>query len=98
MMTDEKRNIKARPEPYLVPFSDILVTEEELERRKRKYYRLKSIGVNPTIITDDTVEAEYENPYRIQAMIIISRDEDVPDALIEKIKQYDLEHGVRFNE
>lgn len=92
----EQSSIK-KPSPYIAPYSDIAVTKEELERRKRRYYRLKKIGVNPTIIVDADNDntTEKENPYRIEAMILINRDEDVPEELLKKIKKYDMEHNIK---
>ena len=95
---DIQQSVK-KPKPYIAPYSDIPVTKEELEKRQRKYYRLKKIGVNPTLIVEDgNGEAETENPYRIQAMIMINRDEEVPDELIEQIKKYDMEHNIKTKE
>lgn len=73
-----------KPAPFIAPCSDVPVSGEELARRERKYRRLQSIGVNPTRIVDE--DGESENPYRVQAMVYISRDEEVPRELVEKMK------------
>jgi len=78
-----------KPAPFIAPYSNTPVSKAELERRKRKNRRLRNIGINPTKIVDE--EGEAENPYRVQAMIYISRDEEVPKELLEKIKEYDVE-------
>lgn len=93
MNNNEKRNT-SKPEPFYAPYSDVPITNEEIEKRKRKYYRLKVIGVDPNIIIDDE-NIESENPYIVEAMIIINRDKDVPPELIEKVKKYDLDHNIR---
>ena len=80
-----------KPEPYIAPYSDIPLTRKELDRRERQYRRLRQIGVY-SILDEDV---EIDNPYRIQAMIIINRDENVPEELIEKIKQFDKEYNIK---
>ena len=61
-------------------------SSDEIARRKRKYDRLISIGVDPTLLSSD--EPEKENPYIIEAMVLINEDKDVPPELLEKIKKY----------
>ena len=85
-----------KPQPYIAPYSDVPLTKEDLDKRQRKYYRLKKIGVNPTVIVDDSEDGEIENPYRIEAMILINRDEEVSDELLKKIQQYDKEHNIKI--
>lgn len=79
-----------KPTPFMAPFSNVPVTKNDLERRERKNQRLKNIGVNPKRIDGD----ESENPYRVQAMTYINRDEDVPRELIGRIKEYDIRHKI----
>ncbi len=78
-----------KPAPFIAPGSEIPVTPEELERRKRKRQRLEKLGIDPTKIVDD---GESENPYLVEAMVYISQDKDVPEEILRKIKQYDEEH------
>ena len=85
---DIKESIK-KPDSFIAPYSDREVSEAELERRKRKNNRLRSIGVNPKKIVDE--ESETENPYRVKAMVYITRDEEVPKKLLEKMNKYDTE-------
>ncbi len=68
------------------------MSRAEIERRERKNRRLKNLGVNPTKIVDDE-GGESENPYVVQTMVYIARDDDVPLELLEKIKKYDAEHS-----
>ena len=91
---NQKQQSVKKPAPYIAPYSDVPVTKEELEKRKRKYFQLKKVGVNPTLIVDDNEDKEEENPYRIQAMILINRDEEVPEELIKQIQKYDKEHNI----
>ena len=91
-MNDKKKDQMRmkKPAPFFAPQSKIPLTRADLDRRERKNRRLRNIGVNPTKIVDE--EGESENPYRVQAMIYIYRDEEVPLELLEKIKKYDAEH------
>lgn len=72
---------------FYAPGSDIPVTEEEIKRRKRREARIEAIGGSMTRVTSGM---EHENPYRAEAMIYILKDEDVPQELLDKIKEYDL--------
>ena len=81
-----------KPAPFNAPLSDAPVSRAEIERRERKNRRLKNLGVNPTKIDNDE-GGESENPYVVQAMVYIARDEDVPPWLLENIKKYDARHS-----
>lgn len=72
---------------FYAPGSNVPVTNEEIEKRKRRVARAEAIGSS---ITKVTTGAEHENPYRAEAMLYILRDEDVPQELLDKIKEYDL--------
>ena len=78
------------PTPFIAPGSDIPITEEEIEFRKRKAERLKEIGINPYKFGP----AEDENPYRVQAMILINQDKEVPEELLYKIEKYNKKHKI----
>ncbi|MBO4396490.1 MAG: hypothetical protein J5819_09115 [Eubacterium sp.] len=75
--------------PFIAPNAKA-PSKEELARRKRKYYRLLSIGVDPTLLVDE--ESERENPYIIEAMVLINEDKDVPPELLEKINRFNQEN------
>lgn len=83
-----KKEVNTLPKPFIAPGSDVKPTKEELKKRQKKYNMLERIGVKTTIVGGD-VDPEYENPYRIEAMILINQDKDVPEELIQKIEEYD---------
>ncbi len=41
-----------------------------------------------TIVRGD-IDSEYVNPYKIESIILINQDKDVPEELIKKIEEYD---------
>ena len=84
---------KKKLPPVNAPYSNVPVTNQELKKRKRKYDRLKALGVDPTLFVCENEESE--NPYLIQAMVIINQDRDVPLELIEKIKEYDNQRNTQ---
>lgn len=83
-----KNKSKKKPTPFYAPGSTTPVTQEELEIRKRRYHRMLSIGIDPTLLVD----VEHENPYRVEAMLLINKDKEIPKELLEKIKKYDEEY------
>lgn len=90
-MKKQQNNI-SKPQPFIAPGSEKKLTEEELKKRQVKFERLEKIGENHTVVKgDDYEEGETENPYRIQAMIMINQDKDVPEELIKQIEEYDKE-------
>jgi len=44
------------------------------------------------------VGRERENTYAIQAMILINRDKEAPEELIQKIKKYDQKYSQKYNQ
>ena len=83
-----KKEVNTTPKPFIAPGSDVKPTEEELKKRQKKYNILERIGVKTTLVRGD-VDPELANPYRIEAMLLISQDKDVPEELIKKIEEYD---------
>lgn len=79
--------------PFIAPYSEDAPTKEELDRRSRQYNRLMALGLDPTLIDDTQVGRERENPYAIQAMILINQDKEVPEELVRKIKKYDQKYN-----
>ncbi len=79
--------------PFIAPYSEDAPTKEELDRRSRQYNRLMALGIDPTLIDDTQMGRERENPYAIQAMILINQDKEVPEELIQKIKKYDQKYN-----
>lgn len=78
-------NIK-KIEPFIAPGSQEKVTKQEIEKRKKKAELIKEIG--ESIYSLDS-ESEHENPYRAEALILITQGKEVPTSLKEKIKKYD---------
>ncbi len=83
-----KNQNKKKPAPFYAPGSTTPVTQDELTKRKKRYNRMLSIGIDPTLLTED----EHENPYRIEAMLLINQDKDIPKELLEKIRIHDEEY------
>lgn len=84
--------------PFIAPHSADAPTKEELDRRSRQYNRLMALGIDPTLIDDTQVGRERENPYAIQAMILINQDKEAPEELIQKIKKYDQKYSQKYNQ
>lgn len=84
--------------PFIAPHSADAPTKEEFDRRSRQYNRLMALGIDPTLIDDTQVGRERENPYAIQAMILINQDKEVPEELIQKIKKYDQKYNQKYNQ
>ena len=85
----KQNNTVSKPQPFIAPGSEKKVTQEEINKRRIKFERLEKIGEKHTVITGNDGEGETENPYRIQAMILINQDKDVPEELLKQIEEYD---------
>ena len=72
-------------QPIIPPHSLEPVTEEELARRKRQYNRLLDLGIDPTLVTEGN---EKEDPFVLQALILINQDKEVPPELAQKVREY----------
>lgn len=83
-----KKNTDVLPKPFIAPGSEKKPTSAEIRKRQDKSKKLKKIGVSTTLLTssDDTA---CENPYRIQAMILINQDKEVPAELVKQIEDFD---------
>lgn len=69
------------------------ITEEELQKRQRITKRLENLEriVNPEYVFGDIIEDdsnERENPDLIEAMVLAKQDKDIPEELIQKIKEF----------
>ena len=89
MMKKNQQLSHQKPKPFIAPGSETPVTSKEIERRERIIKLLEQIGEHPTRVTED----EFENPYKLKAIALISEDKDVPAELLEKIKKFDEEHS-----
>lgn len=76
---------KKSTEPFIAPYSNIPVTKEEIESRHTKINRAEEIGASITRVTNEG----YENPYRVKALIYINKNQEVPEELKRKIKEFD---------
>ena len=81
-----KESNNNRPKPFIAPGSNVAITRQEIEKREKRIARLEAIGQSVTKVTE---EEECENPYRVEALIYIMNDEDVPEELLEKIRKFD---------
>ena len=88
MMKKNAQVLLQRPKPFIAPGSETPITSEEIEKRELRIKLLEQIGEHPTRVTEN----EFENPYRLKAMALISEDKDVPEELLQKIKSFDEEH------
>jgi hypothetical protein len=60
-----------------------------MERRQIRYQRLEKLGINPIMLNHDDSCEEHENPYRVEIMVLINQDKEIPQELIEKMRAYD---------
>lgn len=86
-----KLDIKKPSTPVNAPHSNIPVTQEEIEKRKERMIRAEEIGASITKFDGE----ETENPYRVQALIYIMQDKEVPEDLKKKIKEFDKKYNIR---
>ena len=88
-MKNDSNVLLKKPKPFIAPGSQESVTNEDIEKRKRKIERLEQIGERPTRVTEE----EFENPYKLQAIALIEADKDIPEELLKKIKDFEKEHS-----
>ena len=94
MKTKLKNNASKKIlKPFIAPGSDVPVTQEEIEKRKRRMERAEALGQSLTKVTSENngIE-EYENPYRVKALEYIMADKEVPEELKNKIAEFEKEH------
>lgn len=77
---------KEKPEPFIAFGSMEPVSKEEVEKRKRIIERAEKLGIK---VTSLDAEHEYENPYKVEALIYIMKDEPVPEELVKKIQEFE---------
>lgn len=79
--------------PFIAPGSLEPVTQEEIDKRKRRVVRAEDIGQSIMRVTSEqNGDEEYENPYCVEAMRYILNDMDVPKELKEKMLEFDKRH------
>ncbi len=86
---DQNLSEKIKPEPFIAIGSTEPVSKEEIEKRKRIIEQAEKLGIKVTTLD---VEHEYENPYKVEALIYIMDDEPVPEELIRKIQEFEEIH------
>lgn len=84
-MKNDLNVVLQKPEPFIAPESQVPVSNDEIEKRKRMIARLEQIGEKPTRVTDN----EYENPYKLEAIALIAEDKEVPEELMKKIEGFE---------
>ena len=91
MTTEYKKvtNRKEKPAPFIAFGSTEPISKEEIEKRKRIIERAEKLGIKVTSL--DT-ELEYENPYKVEALVYIMDDKPVPEELIKKIAEFEESH------
>ena len=80
---------KVKPEPFIAFGSEEPISSDEIEKRKRVIDRAEKLGIKVTSL--DT-ELEYENPYKVEALVYIMKDEPVPEELVKKIQEFEERH------
>lgn len=86
---DAKINKKEKPAPFIAIGSTEPVSKEEVEKRRRIIERAEKLGIKVTSLDS---EHEYENPYKVEALVYIINDEPVPEELIKKIQDFEEKH------
>ena len=80
---------KEKPAPFIAFGSTEPILKKEVEKRKRIIERAEKLGIN---VTSLDMEQEYENPYKVEALVYIINDQVVPKELIEKIQEFEEKH------
>lgn len=80
-----------KPKPFIAPGAKESASKEEIEKRLKRVQRAKEIGQDITRV--DSINCETENPYRVQALLYIMNDQEVPQDLREKIKEFDIKYN-----
>lgn len=76
------------PKPFIAPGSETPITPQEIEKREERIKKLEQIGEHPTRVTED----EFENPYKLKAIALISEDKEVPEELLKQIEVFEATH------
>lgn len=82
-------------QPFIAPSSLEPVTQEELEKRKRRIAKAEAIGLSIMRVTSEKkYDEEYENPYHVEALRYILNDMEVPEEVLRKMKEFDKQNRV----
>lgn len=85
-----EEKVKKKAAPFIAPGSLEKVTEQELNRRQQFAKKAKEVGIDIYSVDD---EHEHENPYRAEALYLLTVGKEVPQRLKEQIKKYDKEYN-----
>ena len=89
---------KEELQPFWAPGSLEPVTQEELEKRKRRIARAEALGLSIMRVTSEkNYDEEYENPYHVEALRYILDDMDVPEEVLQKIIEFEKLYTVKEN-
>lgn len=78
--------IKKPSSPHRVVSETERPTQEEIEKRRIRVRRLKSLGINVNML--DGKEEEYEEDMdKLEASILIMQDKEVPEELERRIQE-----------
>lgn len=83
------KNNVTKNKVVVAPWTNTVASDTEIKKRRIRATKLKEIGVDVYSVDG---ASEHENPYRAEAVMLITNDKEVPKELKEKIKKYDTEH------
>ena len=85
-------------QPFIAPGSLETITQEELEKRKRRIARAEAIGLSIMRVTSErNYDDEFENPYHVEALRYILNDLDVPEEVLRKMTEFEKSNSVKEN-
>ena len=71
------------------PWTNTVASDAEIRKRRDTAVKLKEIGVD--VYSVDGLN-EHENPYRTEAVMLITNGKVVTNELKQKIQEYDKQH------
>ena len=92
MRKNSSIKVNKRKKVEIAPWTNTVVSETEIKQRKIKAERLKEIGVDIYSV-DDSIE--HENPYRAEAVMLVTCGKSVPPELKKKIHEYDHNYKIK---
>ena len=75
--------IKKPSTPLIVDGQEEL-TQQEFERRLFVEQQLSSVGISTTVFDGENID--YENPYILEAILLVNQGKEIPEDLKLKIK------------
>lgn len=77
-------NIKKPSTPLILDGQEEL-TQEEFEKRLFVEQQLSSVGISTTIFDGENID--YENPYILEAILLVNNGKEIPEDLKQKIRK-----------